>query len=86
MHKRGAVWRQSVPVHEMFRGKTLWRGEVEAFDLNGQPKAERCYAWTHGEPEKFSTILGLLPVDFARSAVKVGVAYQINKARAKGAK
>jgi hypothetical protein len=51
------------------------------FDLSGQPKATRCYGWTHGEPEQFITLLELLPVDSPQSAVKVGVAYQIKKAR-----
>jgi hypothetical protein len=49
LHKCGAVHRQSVPVHEVFRGKTVWGGEVEVFDLNGHPKAKRCYAWSHRE-------------------------------------
>ncbi|MGD1018438.1 MAG: hypothetical protein ABSA12_03880 [Verrucomicrobiia bacterium] len=53
---------ESVPVHEVFRGKTLWEGDVEAFDLIGHPKAKRCYGWTCGEPEEFITILELPPV------------------------
>jgi hypothetical protein len=84
LHKCGAVYRQTVPVHEVFRGKTVWQGEVEVFDLYGHPKAKRCYAWTHGEPEEFITILELPPVDSPQSAVKVGVAYQIKKARKRG--
>jgi hypothetical protein len=72
---------ESVPVHEVFRGKTLWEGDVEVFDLIGHPKAKRCYGWTYGEPEEFITILEIPPVKDARSAVKVGVSYQIKKAR-----
>ena len=53
---------ESVPVHEVFRGKTAWRGVVEVFDLIGHPKAKRCYGWTYGEPEEFITILELPPV------------------------
>jgi len=68
-------------VHEIFRGKTLWRGDVEVFELTGHPKAKRCYAWSYGEPEEFITILELPPMDSALSAVKVGVAHQIKKAR-----
>jgi hypothetical protein len=70
-----------VLVEEAFRGKTLWKGDVEIFDLTGHPKAKRCYGWTYGEPEEFITILELPPVTDAQSAVKVGVAYQIKKAR-----
>jgi len=83
LHKCGATWRETVPVHEIFHGKTLWQGDVEVFDLTGHPKAKRCYGWTHGEPEEFITILELPPVDSAQSAVKVGISYQIKKARTK---
>jgi hypothetical protein len=83
LHNCGAVWRESVPVREVFQGKTLWKGDVEVFDLKSHPKAKRCYGWTHGEPEEFITILELPPVTDAQSAVKVGVAYQIKKARGK---
>jgi hypothetical protein len=82
LHKASATWVKSVPVHEIFRGKTLWKGDVEVFDLSGHAKAKRCYGWSYGEPEQFITILELPPVDSAQSAVKVGVAHQIKKARA----
>ena len=81
LHSCAAVHLDTVPVHEVFRGETLWRGDVEVFDLTGHPKAKRCYGWTYGEPEEFITILELPPVDSAQSAVKVGVAYQIKKER-----
>jgi hypothetical protein len=84
LHNCAAVHRQTVPVHEVFRGKTLWQGDVEVFDLTGHPKAKVCYGWSHGEPEEFITILELPPVDSPESAVKVGVAYQIKKARKRG--
>jgi hypothetical protein len=73
------TWVESVPVEEIFGGKTIWKGDVEVFDLTGHPKAKRCYGWTHGEPEEFITVLELPPVTDAQSAVKVGVSYQIKK-------
>lgn len=73
-----------VAVHEVFRGKTIWKGVVEVFDQIGHPKPKRCHAWTYGDPEEFITIFELPPVTDTQSAVKVGVAYQIKKARAKG--
>ena len=81
LHNCGAIHRETIPVHEIFQDKTLWQGDVEVFDLNGYPKAKRCYGWSYGEPEQFITILELPPVDSAQSAVKVGVAYQIKQAR-----
>ena len=74
---------ESVPVHEVYKGETIWKGDVEVFDLIGHPKATRCYGWTYGDPEEFITILELPPVTDAKSAVKVGVSYQIKKARKK---
>jgi hypothetical protein len=68
-------------VHEVYEGKTVWQGDVEVFALTGHPKANRCYGWTYGEPEQFITILELPPVDSAAAAVKVGVAYQVKKAK-----
>jgi hypothetical protein len=81
LHRCGAVHRQSAAVHEVFSGATVWKGDVEVFDLIEHPKANRCYAWSYGEPEQIITILHLPPVDSAQSAVKVGVAHQIKKAR-----
>jgi hypothetical protein len=38
LHNCGAIWRKTVPVQEIFRGQTIWNGNVEVFDLNGHPK------------------------------------------------
>jgi len=76
---------ESVAVHEVFRGQSVWRGEVEVFDLSGHPKASRCYAWGERKnPDdpgaEIITVLELPPVDSPESAVKVGVSYQVKKA------
>ena len=81
LHECDALHVATVPVREVFKGKTLWEGDVEVFDLIGHPKAKRCYGWSYGEPEEFITILEIPPVTDAQSAVKVGVSYQIKKAR-----
>ena len=81
LHRCKASWLESVPVHEVFRGKTVWKGDVEVFALAGHLKAKRCYAWSYGEPEQVITILELPPVDSAQAAVKVGVAYQVKRAQ-----
>jgi len=80
LHNCGTTWCESVPVKEVFKGKIIWQGDVEVFDLTAHPKAKRCYGWSYGEPEQFITILELPPVDSAAAAVKVGVAYQVKKA------
>jgi len=88
LHKCGAVHRQTVPVHEVFRGKIIWQGEVEVFDLNGHPKAKRCYAWSHREGpndqgERFVTVLELPPVKDPQSAVQVAIAATVKSAKLK---
>jgi hypothetical protein len=75
---------ESVPVHEVFRGKTVWDGIVEVFDLVGHPKAKRCYAWSHPEGtddkgERFVTVLELPPVVSPKTAVQVAAVNDIKK-------
>ena len=78
LHNCGAVWRETVPVHEVFQGKTVWQGDVEVFDLNGHSKAKRCYAWSHlngnkDERARFVAVLEILPVVSAETAVRVQI-------------
>ena len=87
LHNCGATWRESVPVHEVFQGKTIWKGDVEVFDLAGHPKAKRAYGWSHPEGadnkgERFVAVLEIPPVTSAEIAVKIAVAAEIkNKKR-----
>ena len=48
-HGATATYCETVPVHEVFQGQTVWQGEVEVFDLTGNPKAKCAYAWNHKE-------------------------------------
>ena len=73
-----------MPVTEIFRGKTLWQGDVEVFDLTGHPKAKRAYGWSHPEGadnkgERFVTVLEIPPVVSAETAVKVAIVADIKK-------
>lgn len=78
LHNCGAVWRETVPVHEVFKGKTVWQGDVEVFDLHDHAKAKRCYAWSHldgknDERTRFVAVLEIPPVDSAQKAVQVQI-------------
>ncbi len=75
-HGCGARHFTTVPVTETFRGKIVWHGDVEVFDLINHPKAQHCYAWAYQEGGTMHTtaVLGLPPVDSAESAVKVAIA------------
>jgi hypothetical protein len=78
LHNCGAVWRDTLPVHEVFQGKTVWRGEVEVFDPLGHAKAKRAYAWSHLDGEhdertRFVAVLEIPPVESAETAVRVQI-------------
>jgi hypothetical protein len=86
LHGCSAVWRASVPVHEVFRGQTVWQGEVEVFDLHGHPKAKRAYGWSHpdgpdNQTERFVAVLEMPPVDSLQTAVKVAIANDVRSGK-----
>lgn len=70
---------ESVPVFELFEGKVIWDGVVETFDIEGHPKAKRCYAFhfidadESGEPTAGRLVLNLPPVDSPQTAVKLAI-------------
>ncbi|MGO8838452.1 MAG: hypothetical protein ACLQAH_03425 [Limisphaerales bacterium] len=84
LHNCGATYRETVPVHEVFRGKTVWQGDVEVFDLHDHPKAKRCYAWAHLDGEndertRFVAVLEIPPVVSAETAVRVQIVKDVKK-------
>ena len=86
LHKASPTWIESVPVHDVFQGKTVWQGVVEVFDLTGHPKAKRGYAWSYkgdggSTDEQFVAVLEIPPVDSPQTAVKVYVASEVHKAQ-----
>lgn len=77
LHGCDAIWHKTVPVHEVFPGQTIWKGEVEVFNLKGHPKARRCYVWLHRSDKndkgrQIVTVLEIPPVESALAAVRVG--------------
>jgi hypothetical protein len=78
LHNCGATFVKTVPVHEVFRGQTVWQGEVEVFDLTGHAKAKRAYAWSHREGkddqgERFVAVLEIPPVVSPVTAVRASI-------------
>ncbi len=72
----------SVPVKETYRGKTIWEGIVEVFELKGHETANRVYAWAHetndlDKPIRHVTVLHQHPVKSAQDAVKIAIAQEI---------
>ena len=84
LHNCSAMYHDTVPVHEVFRGETVWQGEVEVFDLTGHPKAKRAYGWSHregpnDEGERFITVLEIPPVESAITAVRASIVSDAKK-------
>lgn len=88
LHGCGSNHVASVPVREVFNGKTLWDGTVEVFDLKAHPKAKRCYAWSHldkpdDSQQRFVAVLEIPPVTSPETAVIVAIAAEIREKRGK---
>jgi hypothetical protein len=78
---------ESVPVKEVFQGKTVWDGIVEVFHLEGHPKTDRVYAWLHDteDPEKpFRpvTVLHIHPALSPVAAVRAFIVQEFRNANA----
>ena len=78
LHGCGSKHIESVPVHEVFRGKTVWQGVVEVFDLTGHPKAKRCFAWSHRDgnndtSQRYVAVLEIPPAISPSTAVRASI-------------
>lgn len=77
----------SVPVKEVFNGKTVWDGIVEVFELHGHPKATHAYAWSHktddpNNPKRNVTVLKIPPAVSPETAVRVAIIQEFRDAQA----
>lgn len=75
-HQCQGVHRATVFVHERTQyGLTVWKGNVEVFDLKAHPRAKMCYAWryTEGNRSKIFTVLGNKLIDSAQRAVQATI-------------
>ena len=82
LHACKSAWVKTVPVEEVFQGRTIWKGFVEVFALVGHPKAKKAYAWSHAdgkddEGDRFVTVLEIPPVESPQTAVKVAIAAEV---------
>jgi hypothetical protein len=78
LHGVGSRHIESVPVKEMFQGKTVWEGVVEVFELVGHPAATRLYAWSHATddpkiPRRHVTVLHSDPITSPLLAVRAAI-------------
>ena len=84
VHGANATHVETVPVVEEFQGETVWRGEVEVFDIRGHPKATQCYGWGYSTDEdqrRYVAVLKLPPVTSPQTAVKAAIMAEIKHAK-----
>ena len=85
MHGVEAKYLESVPVKEVFQGRTVWDGIVEVFELQGHPKAPKVYAWAHEtndpkKPKRHVTVLHIPPVISPILAVRAAIVQEFRNA------
>jgi hypothetical protein len=78
---------ESVPVREVFQGKTVWDGIVEMFALKDHPQASKVYAWAHDtddpkKPVRHVTVLHVEPVTSPELAVRAFIVQEYRNAQA----
>jgi len=72
---------KTVPVIERFKGRIIWDGEVEVFELTDHPKAVRGYAWGYDKRvgSETITVLEIPPITSPQDAVKVAIAGKVRE-------
>ena len=64
-------------VSETFEGQTVWEGVVHVFDLEGNPKAARAYAWSSpiegSAKSRFFAVLHLGGIKSPQDAVRAAI-------------
>ena len=85
LHGAKATHVESVPVKEVFQGKTIWEGIVEVFDLHGHPQTHRAYAWSHDtedpdNPKRHVTVLHIPPAISPETAVRAAIIQEYRNA------
>ena len=78
LHGVHSTHRASVPIKEVFNGKTVWEGIVEVFDLHGHDKANTAYTWSHAtdnpaQPKHHVTVLHIPPAISPETAVRTAI-------------
>jgi len=74
---------ESVVIHERFEGMRVWDGVVETFQLEGNSRAKRAYAWvtpaSQGKEPEYKIVLGVPPLNSAQEAVRAAVLADFKK-------
>ena len=84
LHGLDSEYLESVSVHEIFQGKTVWQGTVDVFRVREHPQATHAYAWSYKADNgeiRHVAVLGVPPIDSPQKAVQAAVMAHIEKQR-----
>jgi hypothetical protein len=82
-HNCDAVHCETVLVHETMDGQTVWKGDVEVFELSGHAEAKKCYAWLYQDDEnraRHVTVLDKHAVNSPKMAVRSAIFFNVQPA------
>jgi hypothetical protein len=74
---------EAVLVREISKKRVAWEGVVDVYNIDGHPKAKRCYAWSYVQDGQIITVtlLEIPPVCSPQTAVKAAIAVKARKQR-----
>lgn len=77
LHNCKASFIEDVAVMENFGDQTVWNGIVHVFRVEGNPKSEKCYAWsspiTGSTKRRYYAVLHVPPIDSPEKAVRASI-------------
>jgi hypothetical protein len=75
MHGAKATHRGEFLVHEMIDGKTVWKGNVDTFALEGHARATKASAWAWDDDGevRYIAVLNVPPINSPREAVQAAI-------------
>jgi hypothetical protein len=79
-----AIFKQTVPVHEVHDGQTVWDGVVHVFYLDYHGDIDLAYAWSYELPDgkrRFFVVEHTGPIDSPEKAVRVAIVAEAKGAR-----
>ncbi len=64
LHNCAAIHRGTESVRELIENRTVWKGVVEIFDLQGHPLVKSCYAWMQRDEKTRGTSRAIVVLEF----------------------
>ena len=81
LHHCESTYQKTAPINEVYRGQTVWEGDVEVFSVD-HPKTRTCYAWSFNDDsgnEQIVAVLKVPPVVLPLHAVKAFIVSRAKK-------